>query len=92
MPQREDRDQVLRRHNPVARPDQHLRQITPLELLLGAQDREVQLRHFDPRDLVASGGSAFCIGIGERVAEAYRGDRGGLGQLLADAASAIVRE
>src|SRR6516165_1750981 len=45
VPQREDRDQVLRGHNPVARPDQHLRQITPLELLLGAQDREVQLRH-----------------------------------------------
>jgi hypothetical protein len=41
MPKREDDNQVLRRHDPVARPDQRLRPITPLELLLGAQDREV---------------------------------------------------
>jgi hypothetical protein len=36
---------------------------------LCAQDREIEARHFDPRDLVAGGRSTFCIGVGECVAE-----------------------
>jgi len=83
---------VLRGHNPVARPDQHLRQITPLELRLGAQDREVQLRHFDPSDLVASGGSAFCIGIGERVAEAFTVGIGWPWTIVSRRGISVVRE
>ena len=41
-----------------------------LKILLRAQDREIEARHFNPRDLVASDCSAFCIGVGECVPEA----------------------
>jgi len=36
-----------------------------LEILLRAQDREIEARHFDPRHVVAGGRSMFCMGIGE---------------------------
>ena len=50
--------------------DEDLGELTVLEILLCAQAREIEVRHFDPPDLAAGDRSAFCIGIGECVADA----------------------
>jgi hypothetical protein len=43
-----------------------------LEILLCARVREIEARHFDPRDLVGGDCSASCIGIGVRGRGACR--------------------
>ena len=61
---------VLGRHDGVSRRNEGLGELTVLKILLCAQDREIEVRHFDPRHLVAGDRSTFRMGIGECVAEA----------------------
>jgi hypothetical protein len=60
---------VLGRHDGVSRRDEGLGELTVLKILLCAQDREIEVRHFDPRHLVVGDRSTFRMGIGECVAE-----------------------
>jgi hypothetical protein len=55
---------VLGRHDGVSRRDEGLGELTVLKILLCPQDREIEVRHFDPRHLVAGDRSTFRMGIG----------------------------
>jgi len=82
VPQWEDDNEMLRQDDSVSSLDEGLEELIALEILLYAQDREIEARYFDPGDLVAGDRSTLRIGIGKCVAEgACRLDRDGLGQI-----------
>jgi hypothetical protein len=60
---------VLRRDYGVLRLDQTFGQITVLEILLRAQDGEIEMRNFDPDYLMPASGT-FRIRIRECMTEA----------------------
>ena len=61
---------MLRRNDGVSCFDEGLGQLTVLEILLCAQDGEIEARHFDSRHLVSCRDGTLRIRVGECVAEA----------------------
>jgi len=81
VPQREYDGDVLRRNDRVSGLDQTFGHLTGLKVFLCAQDRKIELRHFNPCHLMSRRDGTFRVGIGKCVAESVSG---GIGMSLDD--------
>jgi hypothetical protein len=76
VPQRENDEEMLCSNNCVACWREHLGNGPSLKVFLGTQQREVEFRGLDASNLMSTENRAYCICVGQSVAEPVSGGIG----------------